>query len=69
MNGEKRKNRGYKAKDADYNKAMKQAKKDKVPLATMLEKVIKYYSKGWSIGVFDHSETYASRIKDLPDEA
>lgn len=62
---ESRNMRTYRIKDSVYKKAKKRADKDKYPLAVLLEKVAIYYSEGLSIGVFDHSETYASRIQDI----
>lgn len=46
---EKRKVRGYKAMDKPYFKALKRAEKAKVPLATLLEKVVDAYSDGCNI--------------------
>lgn len=46
---EKRKNRGYKATDKDYDKAQKRAAKSETPLATILEKVVVAYGKGLDI--------------------
>lgn len=40
-----RKIRGYKIPDRDYNRAIKRAKKDKVPLATQIEKWVTKYGK------------------------
>jgi hypothetical protein len=45
----KRKNRGYKAYDKPYLKALKRADKTKVPLATLIEKVVDAYSDGCNI--------------------
>lgn len=44
MENEKRKLRGYKVKDATYNKAMKRANKEKTPLATLIEVWITSYA-------------------------
>lgn len=44
---EKRKNRGYKAKDKDYERAMERAIADKTPLATLIEGFIISYGKGF----------------------
>lgn len=41
----KRKNRGYKATEKSYLAAMKQAKKDKLFLAQMIEAAIELYGK------------------------
>jgi len=46
---EKRHNRGYKAADNVYNKALKRGAKTDVPLAKLLEKVVEAYSKGQNI--------------------
>ena len=43
---EKRKPRAYKITDTDYKRAMKRAKKDKVPLAPMIEEVVIAYGDG-----------------------
>jgi len=43
---EKRKPRAYKITDTDYKRAMKRAKKDKVPLAPMLEEIVIAYGDG-----------------------
>ena len=42
----KRNSRSYKCTDKTYNKAMKRAKKEKVPLATLIEDVVVSYSNG-----------------------
>lgn len=44
MENEKRNLRGYKIKDATYNKAMRRAKKEKTPLATLIEVWITSYA-------------------------
>ncbi len=41
-----RKPRSYKITDSDYNKAMKRAKKEKTPLASMIEEIIIAYGEG-----------------------
>lgn len=47
MEKQKRKLRGYKATDKDYNRALKRAIKEKNPLATQIEEwIIKYGKKG-----------------------
>ena len=43
---EKRRPRAYKITDTDYKKAMKRAKKDKVPLAPMIEELVIAYGGG-----------------------
>lgn len=43
---EKRKVRGYKTTDKKYLKAMKRAKKEKIPLATLIEDIITGYGDG-----------------------
>lgn len=63
---ETRKVRGYKITDSAYKRAQKRGIKDGEPLATLIEKVVTAYSKGWNLGVFDHSETYASQINKYP---
>ena len=45
MKAEKRKVRGYKITDTDYNRAMKMAAKDKIKLAPMIEDIIIRYGK------------------------
>jgi hypothetical protein len=46
---EKRVNRGYKATDADYIRAMKRAKKNNVPLASFIEAVVVGFGYGHDI--------------------
>ncbi len=46
MKDEKRKPRTYKISDAEYNKAMKRAKKEKLQLAPMIEEVVTAYGEG-----------------------
>ncbi len=46
MKTEKRKVRGYKITDTDYETAMKRARKEKTPLATMIEEVLIAYGEG-----------------------
>jgi hypothetical protein len=43
---EKRKARAYKISDKDYKKAMRRAKKEKTPLASMIEEVLIGYGEG-----------------------
>lgn len=43
---EKRKVRGYKIADTKYNKAMKRAGKEKIPLATLIEDIVSGYADG-----------------------
>ena len=45
MEKQKRKLRGYKATDKDYNRALKRAIKEKNPLATQIEECITRYGK------------------------
>lgn len=53
---EKRKCRTYKITDSVYLKAMKRAKKEKVPLAPMLETLVTAYSNGVAIKI-EETET------------
>lgn len=43
---EKRKPRAYKIADSSYLKAMKKAKKEKTPLASMIEEIVTAYGNG-----------------------
>lgn len=46
---EKRKVRGYKITDSDYNRAMKRAAKEKGKLAKIIETMVIGYSRGYHI--------------------
>lgn len=43
---QKRNVRGYKVTDSKYFKAMRRAKKEKIPLATLIEDVVNGYADG-----------------------
>lgn len=43
---EKRKVKGYKILPSKYNKAMRRAKKEKMPLATLIEDIVTGYADG-----------------------
>jgi hypothetical protein len=45
MNDGKRKVRGYKCSDKVYNKAMRKAKKEKIPLTNYIEAIVTLYSE------------------------
>ena len=62
MKPEKRKARAYKVADNPYTKALNRGKKDGLPLAQLLERVVVNYSKGWNIAVFDKTESMATKI-------
>ncbi len=46
MKDEKRVLKGYKIKDSIYKKAMKRARKSKIPLASMVEAIVIAYAEG-----------------------
>lgn len=52
MEKQKRKVRGYKITDNNYEKAMKRASKENTPLATMIEEILICYGKGITNYVF-----------------
>lgn len=59
---EKRKVRGYKVTDKVYTKALKRGRKENIPLATLLEKVVTQYADGWNLAIFDTIPELASKI-------
>lgn len=63
---EKRKPRAYKVGDSSYIKAQKRGEKEGEPLASLLEKVVTCYSKGWNIAIFDKSAVWAVKINSEP---
>ena len=52
MEQQKRKVRGYKITDNNYEKAMKRASKENTPLATMIEEILICYGAGVTNYVF-----------------
>ena len=46
MSKEKRNTHTYKCTDKSYSDAMKRAKKEKIPLANMIEEVVEAYAEG-----------------------
>jgi hypothetical protein len=59
---EPRKVRGYKATDKDYNKAMKWAKKNNIPLASFMEVIIKGVGEGLELKFIKPLPTGATAI-------
>ena len=59
MNGkknEKREIKGYKIKDYIYRKALRRARKEKVPLATRIEEWVCAYAEGLPVGIAPNVE-------------
>lgn len=59
---EKRKNRGYKATDKVYGKALKQAKRMGEPLATTIEGWLKAYGDGFFVS-FAPTKSFDSKLE------
>lgn len=63
---EKRRPRAYKIIDSAYQRAQKRGEKEGEPLASLIEKVVICYSKGWNIAIFDKSPAWATKINSEP---
>lgn len=49
MKYEKRKNKGYKIVDSEYNAAMKKSKSIGIPLANIVEQAVRYHGEGYEL--------------------
>lgn len=61
MNGEKRKNRGYKIVDSVYTKAMRRAKKGKRTVAELVEYFVGAYARGMATTITEAIENTPER--------
>lgn len=57
-----RKVRGYKVTDKVYSKALKRGQREKMPLATLLEKVVTAYANGWNLSTYGESPDLSASL-------